>query len=120
MAKEYYDGLGGTDYVEVGKPYDIRVTVGGVVRRCEVKGSLLEIDTVELTSGEVDHNAAYTPMDLIVVDKIEPIRNPATGEVRGEVTGAIGGRRRVWVDWSPAHADLKPTKYAYSLPGAAS
>lgn len=116
VAKEYYERLDSSEYVEVGRPYDIRVTVDGRVRRCEVKGSSLEIDTVELTSGEVDHNGAYTPMDLIVVDKIEPIRNPATGEV----TDAIGGRRRVWVDWSPARDDLMPTKYAYRLPGGAS
>jgi hypothetical protein len=113
VAKAYYENeLKGTDYAEVGKPYDIRVTVQGVRRRCEVKGSSMEIDTVELTFNEVEHGTAYTPVDLIVVDRITPLRDPDTGEV----TGATGGRRRVWADWTPAQCDLTPTKYAYSLP----
>lgn len=113
VAKDYYlSELGGTDYEEIGKPYDIRVNVQGVARRCEVKGSAMEIDTVELTFNEVEHGTTFTPVDLIVVDKIIPIGDPATGEI----TGATGGRRRVWLDWTPDQAALKPTKYAYSLP----
>jgi hypothetical protein len=96
----------------VGKPYDIRVTVQGVARRCEVKGSSMEIDTVELTINEVEHGTAFTPIDLLVVDKIVPTRDPTSGEV----TGASAGRRRVWVDWTPSEAGLKVTKYAYTLP----
>jgi hypothetical protein len=117
VAKAYYlDELGGTDYKEVGKPYDIEVTVQGVARRCEVKGSKLEIETVELTINEVEHGTAFTPIDLIVVDNIVPTTDPDTGEV----TGATGGRRRVWVDWTPVQSDLKATKYAYTLPADAS
>jgi hypothetical protein len=113
VARIYYvDELGGTDYVEVGKPYDIRVNVQGVARRCEVKGSTMEIDTVELTFNEVEHGYAFAPTDLVVVDKILPIRDPVTGEV----TGAVDGRRRVWPDWTPSRSALKPTKYAYTLP----
>lgn len=109
VAKAYYvNELGGTDYEEVGKPYDIRVTVKGVARRCEVKGSSMEIDTVELTINEVEHGTAFTPIDLIVIDNIVPTKDP--------VTGATGGRRRVWVDWTPVQSDLKATKYAYTLP----
>jgi hypothetical protein len=116
VAKDYYvNELGGTDYEEIGKPYDIRVTVQGVARRCEVKGSSLEIDTVDLTSNEVKHGTAFTPIDLIVVDKIVPVRDPDTGEV----TDATGGRRRVWIDWTPAQTDLKATQYAYTLPAGA-
>ena len=92
VAKAYYmDELGGTEYEEVGKPYDIRVTVQGTARRCEVKGSSMEIDTVELTVNEVEHGTAFTPIDLIVVDNIVPTTDPDTGEV----TGATGGRRKV-------------------------
>jgi hypothetical protein len=117
VAKAYYlNELGGTDYEEVGKPYDIRVTVQGVARRCEVKGSSMEIDTVELTTNEVDHGTTFTPIDLIVVDKIIPNTDAATGEV----TGATGGRRRIWIDWTPVQSDLKATKYAYTLPAGAS
>lgn len=113
VAQEYYEvELRGSDYEEIGKPYDIRVRVEGVTRRCEVKGSTMDIDTVELTTNEVDHGVTFSPLDLIVVDRIVPIRDPGTGEV----IGAAGGRRRVWVDWTPAPEDLKPTKYAYSLP----
>lgn len=113
VAKAYYvNELGGTDYEEVGKPYDLRVTVQGAARRREVKGSSMEIDTVELTVNEVGHGMAFKPIDLIVVDNVVPTTDPVTGEV----TGATGGRRRVWVDWTPAQSDLKPTKYAYTLP----
>ena len=113
VARQYYvDELHGTGYREVGKPYDIEVDVAGVVRRCEVKGSSLEIDTVELTINEVDHSSGYTPTDLIVVDGITPLRDRATGEA----TDATGGRRRIWPDWTPDESDLKPTKYAYKLP----
>ena len=113
VARAYYvDELGGSDYEEVGKPYDIRVTVQGLVRRCEVKGSSMEIDTVDLTPNEVEHGMSFTPIDLIVVDRIKPIRDPDTGEV----THAIGGRRRVWPDWTPLQSDLKVTMYAYYLP----
>ena len=116
VAKAYYvNELHATDYEEVGKPYDIRVTVQGVPRRCEVKGSSMEIDTVELTYNEVEHGKAFTPMDLIVVDNIVPIKDPVTGEV----TGATDGRRRIWVDWTPAQVDLEATRYAYTLPAGA-
>jgi hypothetical protein len=116
VAKAYYvDELHGTDYEEVGKPYDIRVTVKGIPRRCEVKGSSMEIDTVELTCNEVKHGKAFTPTDLIVVDNITPTRDPVTGEV----TGATGGRRRIWVDWTPAQSDLEAKRYAYTLPAGA-
>jgi hypothetical protein len=112
VAWDYYvNELGATDYVEVGKPYDIRVTVNGVVRHCEVKGSSARIDTVELTIKEVEHGTTFEPMDLIVVDGIEPVRDPATGEVMG----GTGGRRRVWTDWKPELENLKPLTFAYRL-----
>jgi hypothetical protein len=113
IAKDYYEKeLHGSDYEEVGKPYDIRVTVQGMGRRCEVKGSSMEIDTVELTPNEVEHGTTFAPIDLIVVDNIIPVRDPETGQV----THAIGGRRRVWVDWTPHESGLKATNYAYTLP----
>jgi Protein NO VEIN, C-terminal len=91
VAKAYYvDELHGTDYEEVGKPYDIRVTVNGIPRRCEVKGSSMQIDTVELTCNEVEHGNAFTPVDLIVVDSIVPTRDPVTGEVTGATAGGEG------------------------------
>jgi hypothetical protein len=64
----------------------------------------MEIDTVELTFNEVEHGMALTPIDLIVVDKILPTKDPVTGEV----VGATGGRRRVWVDWTPVSRISRP------------
>jgi hypothetical protein len=81
----------------------------------EVKGSSMEIDTVELTCNEVEHGTDFTPIDLIVVDNIDPVKDPVTGEV----TDATGGRRRIWVDWTPVQSDLKATRYAYTLPAGA-
>lgn len=113
VARDYYlNELGGTNYEEVGKPYDIRVTVNGVERHCEVKGSSARIDTVELTTNEVDHGTTFEPTDLIVVDGIEPVRDPTTGEV----THGAGGRRRVWSDWKPERDNLKPLTFTYRLP----
>ena len=109
------DELGGSDYEEVGKPYDIRVTVQGIARRCEVKGSSMEIDTVDLTPNEVEHGMAFTPIDLIVVDKIDPVRDPDTGEVMTRDRRAA----KVWSDWTPLQSDLNVTMYAYALPGPA-
>jgi hypothetical protein len=54
-----------------------------MARRCEVKGSSMEIDTFELTINEVKHATAFTPIDLIVIDKIVPTTDPVTGEVIG-------------------------------------
>ena len=112
VARDYYlNELGAADYVEVGKPYDIRVTVNGVVRHCEVKGSSAFIHKVELTINEVEHGTTFEPTDLIVVDGIEPVRDPVTGEV----SGGTGGRRRVWTDWKPEPENLEPLTFAYRL-----
>ena len=72
----------------------------------------MEINTVELTVNEVEHGIAFKPIDLIVADSIVP----TTDRLPGEVTGATGGRRSVWVDLAPAQSDLKPTRYACTLP----
>lgn len=76
----------------------------------------MQIDTVEFTFNEVVHGTTFTPADLIVVDNIQPIRDPATGEVMR----AAHGRRRVWSNWTPAPSNLKPRTYAYELPGSTS
>ncbi|WP_138733089.1 protein NO VEIN domain-containing protein [Modestobacter excelsi] len=113
VAVAYYQGLGATDWKELGKPYDIAVTVDGIERHCEVKGSSMVIDTVELTINEVDHGRACAYADLIVVDGITVSRDKATGEIH-----ATGGRPRIWSDWSPAEDALKARKFAYQLPDA--
>ncbi|QRY43504.1 DUF3883 domain-containing protein [Mycolicibacterium boenickei] len=110
-ALAFYDSIGGVDAIELGKPYDIKVTVDGVERHCEVKGSTMLIDAVELTINEVKHGKTYPHVDLIVVDGIEVARDPETGEVL-----TSGGRRRVWMGWKLRDEALSPTKFAYLLP----
>jgi len=115
VALAYYDSIGGMNPMEAGKPYDIAVTVDGIERHCEVKGSSMFIDTVELTINEVNHDRGCASADLIVVDGIEVSRDKATGEIH-----ASGGRRRVWKDWSPADEALTAHKFAYLSPQAES
>lgn len=110
VAIEHYDDLGGSDFVKLGKPYDIRLTLDGGDRHVEVKGSSLQIDTVELTINEVTHAETFQPTDLVVVDGIEWERGP-DGEVK-----TYGGRLRKWSDWEPHTTDLAPRKFAYTLP----
>jgi hypothetical protein len=108
-AIEYYDGLGATNFLKLGKPYDIRLSLAGVVRHVEVKGSSLLIETVELTINEVVHARDYQPTDLVVVDGIDWTRT-------GDRIITTGGRLRVWPDWTPADGDLSVRRFAYALP----
>lgn len=110
QAIDYYRTQGGSHFEKLGKPYDVRLQLNGVERHVEVKGSSLEIQTVELTVNEVTHAAGYQPTDLVVVDGIDWTRTPD-----GSIT-TTGGRLRFWQDWTPADADLAPRKYAYLLP----
>lgn len=110
VAAEYYAQQGGTDLIELGKPYDLRVTVAGVDRHAEVKGSSMLIDTVELTINEVNHAKDYAATDLIVVDGIGWTRR-ADGSV-----ATAGGNLRVWKDWRPRSTALRPRTFAYALP----
>ncbi len=110
-AIDYYSGRGATDIVKLGKPYDIRLNLDGVERHVEVKGSSLQIDTVELTINEVTHAEGHAATDLVVVDSISWTRTK-TGTVE-----CAGGRFRIWQDWTPSASDLAPKRFAYSLPG---
>ncbi|WP_324276833.1 protein NO VEIN domain-containing protein [Blastococcus brunescens] len=111
-ALEYYEkALGATDWEVLGKPYDIKVMVDGVERHCEVKGSSMIIDTVELTINEVNHGLDCAHSDLIVVDGIEVTKDQSTGQFH-----TAGGRRRVWTDWTPAEEALEARRFAYLLP----
>lgn len=111
VALAYYESIGGTDAKELGKPYDIAVTVDGIERHCEVKGSSMLVDAVELTINEVNHGREYANVDLIVVDGIEVSRDKTTGEI-----SAIGGTRRVWPNWSPDQEALMARRFTYVLP----
>lgn len=106
----YYRSIGGTDFVKLGKPYDIKLSLDGVERHVEVKGSSVLIDTVELTINEVTHAQTYAASDLVVVDGIDWTRHD-DGSVETD-----GGRLRVWTDWVPAESALAPRRFAYTLP----
>ena len=111
VALEYYQSIGGTLLRELGKPYDLAVMVDGVERHCEVKGSSLLIDCVELTINEVNHGRKCARVDLIVVDGIQVFRNRTNGHIE-----AAGGSTRVWTNWSPAEEELAARRFAYTLP----
>lgn len=71
----------------------------------------MEIDTVDLTPNEVEHRRTFEPIDLIVVDKIEPMGDQDAGEVTysGWTTG-------VWPDWTLLQPDLRATMYGLRSP----
>lgn len=91
---QHYERLGGTDFVKLGKPFDVSLVLNGVKRHVEVKGSSLLIETVELTVNEVTHASSYQPTDLAVVDGIEWSRSDSkittTG---GRLTCGLTGSR---------------------------
>lgn len=111
MAIDHYRAEGATEIEELGKPYDLRVVVRGLERHVEVKGSLgVDLDSVQLTQGEVDHARSYQPTDLFVVDEIAAVR----GDDGLIVTK--GGKVRLWSDWVPDSQFLRPTHLRYKLP----
>lgn len=113
MAIQHYRAIGATEIEELGKPYDLRVTMDGVERHVEVKGSVgEELDSVQLTQGEVDHARSYQPTDLFVVDRISASR----GDDGGIATS--GGVVRLWQDWTPSDKALRPTHLRYTLPAS--
>lgn len=113
LAVAHFFGQGASEIEELGKPYDLRVTLEGVERHVEVKGSTgIEVGSVQLTQGEVLHAMSWTATDLVVVDSIDCWRDDS-GVVR-----TSGGRMRVWVDWVPEQAHLVPTHLRYQLPAS--
>ncbi len=111
VAVEHYRMAGATEIEELGKPYDLRVVIEGVERHVEVKGSVgMDLQSVQLTQGEVDHARSYQPTDLFVVDGIA-----ATLDDDGGVVTA-GGTVRLWEGWAPDDRALRPTHLRYSLP----
>lgn len=111
MAIEYYRSAGATEIEELGKPYDLKVSLNGLERHVEVKGSIGEdIMGVQLMQGEVDHARHYQPTNLFVVDGISA-EVLSTGDV---VTS--GGQQQIWANWEPTDHSLRPTHLRYTLP----
>lgn len=111
MAISHYRDAGATEIEELGKPYDLKVVLNGLERHVEVKGSIgVDLESVQLTQGEVEHARRYQPTDLFVVDGIEAARDQ-----NGKIVTS-GGRVRHWTGWLPEAGALRPTHLRYLLP----
>ncbi|GAA0996262.1 hypothetical protein GCM10009555_091820 [Acrocarpospora macrocephala] len=108
LATEYYERAGWT-VEEVGKPYDLRLTMPGVERRVEVKGTTGAPTSVELTFNEVQHAREFPAVDLFVVSDIT-----VAGATPALTTS--GGIVTLVPDWEPADEDLRPTRFEYRIP----
>lgn len=95
-----------------GKPFDLLCTRGNDVVKVEVKASVGEAESVRLTINEVN-TATRAGRDyrslLVVVDQV-------TLKELGGTWHGVGGRVRLWWDWTPEPARLTPTEFIYNLP----
>lgn len=111
MAVEHYVAAGASKVEKRGKPFDLLVVLDGVERHVEVKGSVgVSLESVQLTQGEVDHANSFQPTDLFVVDSIVAQRND------DGTLSTSGGDVRLWPNWVPEAASLRPTHLRYTLP----
>ena len=108
-AIQYYNEMGASEVVVLGKPYDLGLTLAGKARRIEVKGSSVSVDSVLLTRNEVIHAREFEHMDLVVVDEI---RFAAHGDGEYRTTG---GRVRVWTGWNPLESSLTAMAFKHQL-----
>lgn len=110
MARRWYETRGATGILELGKPYDLELTLDQRIRHVEVKGSTLpQLSSVMLTRNEVAHARGYSATDLVVIDSIQ-------FEPDGEEYRFQGGQIRRWQDWAPREADIVGLQYQYQLP----
>lgn len=89
------------------KPYDLVCTSKTDLRRVEVKGTISDGATVEVTAGEV--NAARQDgisTDLFIVSLIEVAAS-------GERVTCSGGVIRLLANWNPSDLDLEPTSFRF-------
>jgi hypothetical protein len=108
-AVEFYESLGATDIITLGKPYDLKIQLSGQEVRIEVKGSTGTVEKVLVTSGEVAHAHSFPRVELLVVDQIG-WKADATGEY-----AAHGGRIRRWQGWKPSTESLTAKTYEHRL-----
>jgi hypothetical protein len=109
QAKRHYFGLGATEVVELGKPYDLHVKGLGPDLHVEVKGSSGRAVAVELTVNEIRHAHNHKPTDLVVVDEIEVRKVDDDYQLSS-------GKLRIWRNWRPEERHLSPTQFRYDLP----
>ena len=108
-AIEHYERLGAERIEELGKPYDLRVHLGGVELHVEVKGSTRPLDAVTLTKNEVEDARRTRTNELFVVDRIR-----LSTDSQGRVTAA-GGQASVWSKWDPRPETLTAMIYSHRL-----
>ncbi len=110
-ARQWYERRGARDVTELGKPYDLELTLASKIRRVEVKGSSLpRVGTVLLTTNEVQNARVYPYTDLVVVDAIQFVRDDDQQYV------CYGGELRRWQDWYPEDRHLRNLQLEYELP----
>lgn len=109
VAKAYYARSGADEIEELGKPYDLKVTSPTMERHVEVKGSLRSLRSVTLTKNEISHARVFPCTELFVVDEIDMLV-----AVDGAIT-MVGGRVRIWRDWSPADDSLVAQVFDHTL-----
>lgn len=111
--RAYYERLGFA-LLDTSKtrPFDFEARRGDALRRIEVKGTTGTLDTVVVTSGEVQSaRLDGVPTDLVVVHSIR-LRECGVGTYE-----AFGGVMQVVRDWIPEEERLRPTQYEYSVVG---
>ena len=108
-AKAFYVGLGATDIEELGKPYDLKLRLGGYEVHVEVKGSRNLLDSVFVTRNEVHEARAFLHTHLLVVDDIRYRALEASG------WQLEGGRIRHWDNWKPSPESLTAIQYSHEL-----
>lgn len=110
-AIRHYEAAGASDIEILGKPYDLKVMIGGQERHVEVKGTTVDgAVSVVLTVNEVAHARDWPRTDLFVLDGID-YEVKKNGKYR-----LTGGFTRLWTEWAPSEEHLHPTEFAYDLP----
>ena len=111
IATAHYKSLGySVEDTSAFKPYDLLCTSKTDLRRVEVKGTISDGATVEVTAGEV--NAARRDgiaTDLFIVSLIEVAAS-------GENVTCTGGVTRILANWNPGDLDLEPTSFRFTVP----
>jgi hypothetical protein len=110
IASAHYKSLGySVEDTSAFKPYDLLCTSKTDLRRVEVKGTISDGATVEVTAGEV--NAARRDgiaTDLFIVSSIEVAAS-------GENVTCTGGVTRILANWNPGDLDLEPTSFRFTV-----
>ena len=106
----FYESIGATDIITLGKPYDLNIRLADKEVRIEVKGSSGTAAKVMVTSGEVLHAHDFPHVELFVVDEIR-----WKADIAGGGYETYGGRSRRWKGWKPSPESLTVKNYSHQL-----